>query len=296
MEKESKAVAIALGTFDGLHLAHQKVLNSALAAKAPGGAVCVTFETPPMRKSGGLLLQPELKKQMLYEMGFKRVISLNFSAVRNLSAKEFLDLLKNRYCAESLSCGYDYTFGKNAAGKVSDLIQYCRENGLSANIIEPVSFGGSPISSTAIRKYIETGNPKMAASLLGRPFLFEAAVTKGDRRGRTIGFPTINQRLPSGMTVPRFGVYASRCTVNGRTYLGVTNFGIRPTYQLKIPRAETFLIGFEGDLYEKHLRLELLDFRRPEKKFDSLEQLKSAISNDTEAIKMGDYSEFNFRP
>ena len=276
MPENQKTVAVALGTFDGLHCAHKKVLKAALNANAPDGAVCVTFETPPC-KSGGLLLQPELKKQMLYEMGLKKVISLNFWAVRNLSAE-------------------DYTFGKNAAGNTEILARYCRENGLSAKIIEPVILNGAPVSSTAIRKYIENGEPKKAAALLGRPFLFEAAVTRGDRRGRTIGFPTINQRLPAGMTVPRFGVYASRCTVNGESYLGVTNFGIRPTYQLKIPRAETFLIDFEGDLYEKHLRLELLDFRRPEKKFDSLDALKAAIDRDTKAIKMGDYSEFDFRP
>ena len=295
MPENQKTVAVALGTFDGLHCAHKKVLKAALNANAPDGAVCVTFETPPC-KSGGLLLQPELKKQMLYEMGLKKVISLNFWAVRNLSAEEFLNLLKNRYHAGILCCGYDYTFGKNAAGNTEILARYCRENGLSAKIIEPVILNGAPVSSTAIRKYIENGEPKKAAALLGRPFLFEAAVTRGDRRGRTIGFPTINQRLPAGMTVPRFGVYASRCTVNGESYLGVTNFGIRPTYQLKIPRAETFLIDFEGDLYEKHLQLELLDFRRPEKKFDSLDALKAAIDRDTKAIKMGDYSEFDFRP
>lgn len=276
--------AVALGSFDGLHIAHQKVLKSALSRCE--NAVCLSFVRPPAADSigfKGVLMQPEIKRKMLYEMGFYKVELLEFQKVKHLSASEFLDYIKEKFDPAALCCGYNYTFGKNREGTAKTIAEYCKANGIEAIISEQVTSCGSAVSSQRIREMVEQGDIKTANALLSRELFFEQTVQHGDMRGRTIGFPTVNQQLPGGFVVPKFGVYASHVTAGGKVYRGVTNIGIRPTFRLDNPLCETYIIGADGDMYGKNLTLSLYKFIRPERKFDSLQELQQQIEKDRNA-------------
>lgn len=274
-------IAIALGTFDGLHTGHMTVLKNAV--NSARHAICVSFLQPPAANTenfGGMLMQPQSKLEMLYEIGFEKVELLDFDAVREKTAKVFLDTLCRKYKPSVICCGFNYSFGKNRGGDIAFLRDYCEKHGILLSVQEPVIADGDVVSSGRIRHLLSTGECERANALLGREWSFKATVQHGDKRGRTIGFPTINQQLPSGFVIPRFGVYATHTTVEGKTYRSITNIGIRPTFRLEAPLCETYILGLSGDLYGNSPTLGLSHFIRPEIKFDSLSQLKRQIDAD----------------
>ena len=278
-----KTVAVALGTFDGLHKAHKAVLECALN-QSTDEKICVTFPYPPKMEVGKkeLLLTQSQKEKMLYSMGFDKVINLDFKKVKDLGPQDFLDYLVKTFSATHFCVGYNYRFGCHAKGDAEFLKNYCSEKGLTAIITDGIKCEGTYISSSSIRKFLKEGKPEMAAEFLGRNFSFTSKVISGDRRGRTIGVPTINQELPKGLVEVLFGVYFSTLKINNKSYKAVTNIGIRPTYKLEKPMAETHIIGFEGDLYAKEVTVELVKYLRNEKQFRSLESLTSALKEDIE--------------
>lgn len=279
---ELNNVAIALGTFDGMHLGHLPVLkNATLSGFTP---VVVTFGNPPKsflkQTNPELLLGSSSKQKMFREMGFKRVETLEFEQVKNILPEEFLQNMLEKYHPKLISCGFNYRFGKNAGGDALLLSDFCSKNGIRCVTVEPVSIDGTVVSSSRIREYIKTGKPEQAAKMLGRPFFFEQSVVNGDRRGRTIGFPTINQVYDPEMVVPKFGVYATHTELQGQRYLSVTNVGIRPTYRLDYVLAETHILGYDGDAYGQEAKIEFDGFIREETKFSSITELKNAIERD----------------
>lgn len=277
--KTEKGIALALGTFDGLHLGHQAVLSAALQSCFIPAVL--TFDVHPRKilqqKQPPLLLTEEDKSHLLENMGFSAQFLLDFSAVRLLTPTEFLDWVCSRLPIRLLSCGYNYRFGKEGVGDAAFLENYGKKRNIQIHVSPPVKIDSLPVSSTRIRTLLEKGDAEAAAALLGRRFSFCLPVVGGDQRGRTIGFPTINQFLPEELIRPRFGVYVSRTEIDGRLYPSVTNLGIRPTYRVNRALSETYIIGFEGNLYGRRLRVELLHFLREETKFGSLDDLKNAI-------------------
>lgn len=277
--------AIALGFFDGLHLAHRAVIRAAVEQKKNGLIPTVfTFGERPVNKQDTALLSPERKLAMLAELGVEQVVMPPFSGVKDLSAEAFFEKwLKNGCRAAFLSCGYDYRFGSRAAGNVTLLDRLCQETGIRLSVLPKLTCDGVTVSTTAIRQLLQEGRVEEANRLLGYPFSITGPVIHGRRLGHTLGFPTANQALEPGIAVPRFGVYTSRAEVDGVWYRGVTNVGIKPTVSGQSePLAETHLVGYTGDLYGKPLRVELLRFLRPETAFSSLEELRSAIAADLE--------------
>ncbi len=278
--------AAALGTFDGVHIGHRGVLEQALqSGLCP---VAVSFRLPPkgqMGESAPLLMLPEEKERVLRQMGFKEQMYLDFAAVRDLSPGAFLDGLFATYPIKTVCCGFNYRFGKNGAGDVAFLQEYCRAKGAELWVCDGVQVQGQTVSSTQIRQLIAQGDMPKAAEMLGRNYSISGPVVHGDARGRTIGFPTVNQAIHPALVTPKFGVYAARCRIKGQTYTAVTNIGLRPTFQLDQPMAETYICGFTGDLYGQNLTVELLRFLRPEKRFGSLEELQSAIAADAAAAR-----------
>lgn len=288
MSENKKCAAIALGTFDGLHIGHKAVLSAALSL-SNDNAVAVTFDEPPRRYTSGefipMLMSADEKNRKLLEMGFSAVDVLDYKEVHDIPAEKFLDILFLKYNVKAVACGFNYRFGAGGAGDAAMLTAYCHEKGAEAVVCPATVIQGQTVSSTLIRELIADGKISFANTLLGRNFAISGKVVHGDARGRTIGFPTVNQMLDGNIVTPKFGVYSAAVTVCGKRYPAVTNIGIRPTFVLKKPMSETNIIGFDGDLYGDSISVELLSYIRPETRFDGLESLKNAIMHDAETAK-----------
>lgn len=273
-------LAAALGSFDGLHLGHRQVIGNTLSAPGLRPAV-ITFQQNPsvslQKKPVPLLTTNEQKLALLEEMGVEVVYLLSFEQIRDMEPEDFVEALYRVCRVRALSCGFNFRFGKNGRGDAGLLKELCREKGISLSVTPPVSVAGETVSSTRIRACLEQGDVQQAGQLLGRPFGYDFEVTHGRQLGRTWGTPTINQPFPAGYVLPRFGVYASLVEVEGQKYYGVTNIGVKPTVGSDCALSETWIPEFSGDLYGKKVPVELLDFIRPERKFDSLDQLKNEI-------------------
>ncbi|MEG1886531.1 MAG: riboflavin biosynthesis protein RibF [Oscillospiraceae bacterium] len=287
MPKSKNKNAIALGSFDGLHLGHMAVLNSALEIRNMSPCAA-TFHVPP-RQSGrqllSLLMPAEDKLLVLKRMGFKDIFSLDFEEIKDLSPKDFFEILLEKYDAGAVCCGFNYHFGKNAEGNHETLRNLCEENDVLCVVCPEKKVDGDIVSSSAIRHLVGTGDMPCAGKLLGRPFSFFSEVIGGDQRGRTLGFPTINQYYPTDMVEPKYGVYACFAVVDGKEMPAICNIGIRPTFRVDNTYCETYIFDYSGDLYDKMIEIKLIKFLREEKKFAQVEQLVEAIKNDVEVAK-----------
>lgn len=281
-EMERPKLALALGAFDGLHRGHRAVLSAALSAGLPAGAVY--FTRSPSGEAA--LLTDEDREDMLCGMGFSRRYGLRFEEVRGLSAEEFAEgFLFGKWNAGALFCGEDFRFGAGAKGDAALLEKLCRAQGAALTVLPTVREGGEKIGSSRIRRAVEAGDIPLANRLLGRPFGFAGEVLHGNHLGTGMGTPTVNQAYPEGLTQPRFGVYAAWCRAEGQDLFGVCNIGVKPTVGSSRVLAETWLPDFSGDLYGKRVRLFLLDFIRPERKFGSLEELRAEILKNAETAR-----------
>ena len=288
LEREDTPCSLALGAFDGLHRGHMAVIHAACAPGKEGQEwepAVFTFHSSPSGNCA--VLTGRDKERILEHAGVRRLYSLDFQEVRDWEAETFVrELLFHTCNARRLCCGEDFRFGKGAQGDVAMLGRLCEEAGVELYVVPPVTDGGEKVSSTRIRKAVEEGAIPLANRLLGRPFGFSLEVIHGNHIGGTVlGTPTINQAIPEGFVLPRFGVYASWCRVGGRYFYGVTNVGVKPTVGSDKVLAETWMPDFTGDLYGKRVRVFLLEFLRPEKKFDSMEELKAAIGENGRQAK-----------
>jgi len=186
-----------------------------------------------------------------------------------------------------VSCGWNFRFSKNAGAGTDDLQRICSEYGIGVSIIPPVEMGGQAVSSTRIREAIRNGDILSANQMLGYDLTYQLEVVEGAKLGRTLGFPTINQIIPADCVLPKFGVYKSRVKIDENEYTGITNIGIKPTVSTgNVPLIETHIPGFNMDLYGQTVRVSLQKFIREEKKFSSLEELKTQIQSDTSNISL----------
>ena len=276
--------AIALGLFDGVHRGHQAVIEAAVSQREKGLTPCVfTFSTkggiPESKRDFSLLQTEEQKRQTLCQLGVDWMFDPDFSKFRGMSPKEFVQtILIERMHAKFIACGQDFHFGKDAAGSAEDLRRYGEPFGVQVQVIPPVLEDGEPISSTRIRKALREGEIELANLLLGRPYAIQGEVVHGRQLGRSMGCPTANQRFAPGMTVPKFGVYASVVTLpDGSRYTGAANVGVKPTVGSEEALCETMINGFSGDLYGQSIQVEFHHFLRGERKFSSLEELFDTI-------------------
>lgn len=273
-----RKTAVALGAFDGLHVGHREVIGTVLQSGLV--PVVFTFRDNPAEALTGrcdYLTTLEEKLRVLECWGVQAVIIPDFSGVAGWSAERFLEMLQNELCAKVVSCGADFSFGRKAAGDTVQLSRFCTDNGIELKITQTVLYKGERVSSTRIRKAIAKGEMEDVTAMLGRPFSYAFEVVHGNRLGRTIGIPTMNQLFPEQFILPRFGVYASAVYMDGKTYCGVTNVGMKPTVGSDKALSETWIPDFTGDLYGKTVRVELLGFVRDERKFSSLEELRGVI-------------------
>ena len=251
--------AAALGFFDGLHLGHMKVVEECFEHEGlcPAMFTFHSDEILPKRQRAENLLTNDMKLERLEKSGLKYIYSPAFDSVKSYTARDFIE--------KALCAGY----------------------GIEVVIIPPFSLDGMVVHSTAIKNYIKSGELAKANRLLGYDFSFEGEVIYGNQLGRTLDCPTINQIYPANLVMPKFGAYKSVAEVDGKLLPSLTNIGVKPTVGgVDAPLAETHILGYDGDLYGRVLRVSLRDFMREEQRFDSIEQLRQRLSQDkTEAAR-----------
>jgi riboflavin kinase / FMN adenylyltransferase len=293
-----KGAVVAVGNFDGVHLGHQALIAQAhVQAKERGAPLAVlAFEPHPAEffrpRPDSIRLTPlRTKARLLAELGVDAMFALTFDeSMATRSAENFVDeVLVKGLGISGVVVGPDFEFGKGRSGNVATLGELGAVNGFTVTVFDMVktlsgSGDGEKISSTRIRDALKAARPQEAARLLGRDWAIEARVEHGDKRGREMGFPTANMHLGHCLA-PAFGVYAVRVTVTENEkpvsrHDGVANFGIRPMYQTAVPLMEAHLFDFDGDLYGKHLSVELIEYLRPEAKFETLDALIAQIGAD----------------
>ena len=293
MRPVARPVVVALGNFDGVHLGHQVVLARAAeeARRREGRVVAATFWPHPRSVLGsgeppGLLTTMGLRREALLRYGADEVREIRFD--RELSKKspeEFVrDVLVGEIGASAVVVGQNFRFGYKAAGDVEDLRRLMRGAGGEAYAVDVRGSRGE-ISSTRIRALLAEGDVSEAARLLGRPYVVRGEVVVGDRRGRTIGFPTANVLPDPTVVVPAHGVYACLVTVEGVTYAACTNVGVAPTFARAESRIEAYLLDFEGDIYGRVVDVGFVERIRGEKRFSGIEELKEQIGRDVEEAR-----------
>lgn len=283
-----KKIIYALGFFDGVHLGHQALVNACdqLARDSGCQVGVVTFDTHPARfvahQAPPLINTLKERKRLLAVEHFL-VLPFN-EELMHMPWQAFLEDLIEKGAA-GFVCGDDFRFGYKGQGNAQKLAQFCRERNMPYDVVSEQTIDGVRVSSTYIRSLIEDGNMETAAKFLGHPHILSGTVVQGRQLGRTIGIPTANLLIPKDVVVPRLGVYACTCWMDGKRYMAVTNIGSRPTVDGHQVRAESWLLDFAGDLYGKELTLEFYKFLRPERKFPSLEELRAEILKNGEETR-----------
>lgn len=278
--------AVALGNFDGVHKGHQMLIRECVAAaKEKGLAPSVfTFTNHPVNEIAGRtviknIMTFEEKAQQLEELGVENLFSLTFDdAIRMKSSEEFVkDILVDCFHARHAVCGFNYHFGYKAEGDADRLQELGRTFGFGVTVVPEIRINGNTVSSTLIRQVIDEGRIDEYTDYTGRLYCIDGKVVQGRHLGRRIGFPTVNLSLDTSEAFPMNGVYITLTTVNGKKYHSITNVGNKPTVGEFAKNAETHIFNFSGDLYGQEVRIEFIRLLRPERKFDSLEELQHEI-------------------
>lgn len=293
---DDRPVIVTVGTFDGVHLGHWRVLEEigARAAAVDGRSVLVTFDPHPLRivrpaAAPPMLTTPDEKKTVLAESRLDYVVFVAFTPeLREYSPRRFVtELLLSRLGMSELVIGYDHGFGKGRSGDVDTLRVIATECGFALDVVEAVHADDTAISSTSIRRALLEGRLADATRALGRPYPLSGIVVRGDGRGRELGFPTANIRV-SGVDklVPAAGIYACTASVAGVRHMGALHIGPRPSFPGADPTVEVFLLDFEGRLYGHEIRLELVEYLRPVAAFGTVQSLKEQMRVDVERTRV----------
>ncbi|NNF00383.1 MAG: bifunctional riboflavin kinase/FAD synthetase [Pyrinomonadaceae bacterium] len=286
-----RPTVLTLGVFDGLHLGHQKIMETVVERAKAVEVVptAITFDPHPRAvlhpESSPPLLQTLDQRLANFEvLGIKQSIVIRFNEeFANQDAEEFLrEIIHERLQAKEVYLGHGFAFGKNREGNIELLKRISNELGFQAEEVDEVKLRGKRISSSKIRALLKDGKVNLARRMLGRPYGVEGVIIRGDRRGHTIGFPTANLR-PSNRVIPKYGVYATAILIKGVWRKAITNVGVRPTFKTESePSIETYIFDFDGDLYGDVLRVRFLHRIRDEKKFAGIDEIKAQIQKDTE--------------
>lgn len=291
---EGIEVVMIIGNFDGVHLGHQKLFNTALIKGDELGVATMvwTFKDHPQSimapDTFRYISSKEDKFRYIEKMGISLYHEADFNEYRDMSPEQFVDevIVKN-FNSRHVVCGYDFSFGKGGIGTPKLMGELLAKHGVGLTVLRPVYCEYGRVSSTNIRRMIAEGKVKEASICLGGGYGFKLPVERGKGLARNLGYPTINQRFPKGMAVPSYGVYAVNCIIDGRMMAGIANIGVKPTVDggVEEPICETHIFDYYGDLYSKEIRVLLREKIRDEKKFDSLKALKRQIDKDYEQVR-----------
>ncbi|MCK0119249.1 bifunctional riboflavin kinase/FAD synthetase [Loktanella sp. F6476L] len=297
IDPSDRGAAAAIGNFDGVHLGHQSVIDltreAANAANAPLGIM--TFEPHPRSYFSNdpnpfRLMNAEAKANRLARLGVDKLYEVPFNAaLAALTAREFTQqIIVDRLGLKHVVVGSDFCFGKGRAGTTQDLAAFGAEMGFGVTIAPMKTISTAEVSSTAIRTALTEGRPRDAAAMLGHWHRIEGEVIRGEQRGRELGYPTANMSI-SGLHQPKFGVYAVKADVldgpHKGSYSGAASIGVRPMFGENVPNCETFIFDFKGDLYGSTVSIALVDYLRPELKFDGLNALITQMDADCDQAR-----------
>ena len=284
--------AAAIGKFDGVHVGHRRLLEEILGQRKAGRKACVfTFDPPPSVFFGKTeekeLSTREEKRRLFAALGVDILIEfpLNRETAAMLPQTFVSEVLFGRMRAGFVAAGTDISFGAGGVGDAALLKRMAAESGVDVRIIEKVAVDGHEVSSTRVRKAVEEGNMPLTERLLGMPYPVFGTVQHGNRIGRTLGMPTLNLLPPADKLLPPFGVYYSGVWLHGQYYKAISNIGYRPTIKEDIKRlgVETYLYDFDGDVYGEEIEVNLYEFKRPEKQFHDVEELRAQLQEDIAA-------------
>lgn len=283
--------AVSIGKFDGVHLGHRRLLEELLDQKEKGLLAAVfTFDPYPEVFFGfgskQILTTREEKEQIFEKMGIDLLVEFPFNAKSAATpSREFVsNFLCKQMRARFIAAGPDLSFGDHGSGNFALLEEMAPEYGFKAKKIEKIIMDDNVVSSTLIRRLIDTGEVTTAARYLGEPYMVRGRIVHGKALGRRIGIPTLNQTPPEDKLLPPFGVYYSDVLIGDKKYCGMTNIGVKPTVSdEKRVTVETYLYDFKDDIYGETATVQLLTHRRPEMKFSSVEELKHTMEQDIQA-------------
>ena len=289
-----KPTVLTLGVFDGLHLGHQRIMERVVdrAKRAHAHATAITFDPHPRSvlhpQSAPPLLQTlDQRLANLEVLGIEQTIVIAFTKeFSRIPAEEFLaEVIHDRLHAQEVYLGKGFAFGRARGGNIELLRKMSGELGFLADDVEEVQIRGQRISSSRIRELLLEGHVNLARRMLGRPYGVEGLVTRGNRRGHTIGFPTANLK-PHNRVIPKFGVYATATLIDGTWRKSITNIGVRPTFEDGSEASiETHIFDFDRDLYGDVLRVRFLHRIRDERKFSGIDELKAQIERDSQTAR-----------
>lgn len=290
IEPEDRGASVAIGNFDGVHVGHQSVIELARSAAPNAPLGVLTFEphpreyfapdAPPFR-----LMRGNARAHRLEKLGVQKLYELPFNAaLAGLTPEEFArSVICDGLGLSHIVVGADFCFGKGRVGTAQDMVRFGEQMGFGVTIAPLMERSENVVSSTAIRTALSEGRPGDAATMLGHWHRIEGEVIGGEQRGRELGFPTANMSI-EGLHPPKFGVYAVLVDVldgpNKGSYQGAASIGVRPMFNGEVPNIETFLFDFSGDLYGATLSVGLVEFLRPEMKFDGLDGLVAQMDAD----------------
>lgn len=281
--------AVALGYFDGVHLAHKEIIGRATAMKSEGLIPTVfTFCDSPGKELTQHLTTIDEKLKLFEALGIEQVVFTEFERIRNLGSAEFVTkILRDTLKAKEVICGYNYRFARNASSDAGELKALCEAQGIGVTVTDQVKKDGKAVSSTVIRSLLREGKLAQANRLLSREYSISGDVVHGRKLGRTIGTPTVNLSVRDGKLLPRFGVYAAYADIGGATYKAIVNIGVKPTVadEERAPNAEAHLLSVSRDMYGEYIKLRLVEFLRDEQKFADIPELKRAIDNDIKSAE-----------
>ena len=273
---------VALGTFDGCHAGHMQVFAGCreLACERKAKSAVYTFSSLPKSPKSGTLCLFSLSERIkaIRGAGIDFLCIEDFESVSEMSGQDFLnDILVSKLHAVGACCGFNFRFGKNASLGASDLENFFKSLGGCVRICDKIDYKGEVLSSSLLRAFVEKGEVEELLNVC-QPYSIYSVVEHGKELGRTIGIPTINQKIPSEKVAPARGVYITECEIGEDVFPSVTNVGVRPTVESDgMQNMETFIIGFNGSLYGSSVKVNFYKLLRAEKKFSSIEELKSEI-------------------